>query len=59
MCRIARKAKLAGAKVGNSVTGKTDYLVTGEKVGEAKINAAKEKGVAVISEDEYFALLGQ
>ncbi len=56
---MKEEAKRAGAKVGSSVTGKTDYLVAGEKVGEAKINAAKEKGVAVLSEDEYFALLGQ
>ncbi|MDH3342618.1 MAG: DNA ligase [Gammaproteobacteria bacterium] len=51
------EAKKLGAKVGSSVTGKTDYLVTGEKVGVTKISAAEAKGVEVLSEDEYLALI--
>ena len=51
------EAKKLGAKVGSSVTGKTDYLVTGEKVGANKIAAAKEKGVDVLTEDEYLSLI--
>lgn len=56
---LKKEAKQLGAKVGSSVTGKTDYLVAGEKVGEAKINSAREKGIKVLSEDEYFAMLEQ
>lgn len=55
---MEKQAKSLGAKVAKSVTGKTDYLVTGEKVGETKINAAKEKGVTVISEAAYLDLIG-
>lgn len=55
---MEKQAKALGAKVAKSVTGKTDYLVTGEKVGETKINAAKNKGVDVISEAEYLTLIG-
>jgi len=54
---MEKQAKLLGAKVGKSVSGKTDFLVTGEKVGENKINAARDKGVKVISETEYLALI--
>jgi len=54
---MEKQAKLLGAKVGKSVSGKTDFLVTGEKVGENKINAAKDKGVKVISEEEYLILI--
>ncbi|MGL1958526.1 MAG: helix-hairpin-helix domain-containing protein [Colwellia sp.] len=56
---MEKHAKLLGAKVGKSVSGKTDFLVTGEKVGENKINAAKDKGVQVISEKEYLLLVNE
>ncbi|MGR8941395.1 MAG: helix-hairpin-helix domain-containing protein [Gammaproteobacteria bacterium] len=54
---MTREAKRLGAKVGGSVSGKTDFLVTGEDVGASKINAAREKGVKVISEADYLAML--
>lgn len=54
---MEKQAKLLGAKVGKSVSGKTDFLVTGDKVGENKINAAKDKGVEVISESDYLNLI--
>ena len=55
---MEKHAKSLGAKVAKSVTGKTTYLVTGEKVGETKINAAKDKGVQVLTEQEYLDLIG-
>jgi DNA ligase (NAD+) len=54
---MEKQAKLLGAKVGKSVSGKTDFLVTGEKVGENKTKAAIDKGVKVISEAEYLILI--
>ncbi|MDA9556267.1 DNA ligase [Vibrio sp.] len=54
---MEKHAKSLGAKVAKSVTGKTTYLVTGERVGEAKTNAAKEKGVQVLTEQEYLNLI--
>ena len=54
---MEKQAKLLGAKVGKSVSGKTDFLVTGDKVGENKINAARDKGVKVISELDYLNLI--
>ncbi|WNC70938.1 helix-hairpin-helix domain-containing protein [Thalassotalea psychrophila] len=54
---MEKQAKALGAKVGKSVSSKTSYLVAGEKVGANKINAAKDKGVTVLSEQEYLELL--
>lgn len=54
---MIKEAKRLGAKVGSSVTGKTDLLVTGADVGMAKISTARENGVAIVSEDEYLSLL--
>ena len=54
---MIKEAKRLGAKVGSSVTGKTDFLVTGTDVGATKLNAARENGVQVISENDYIALL--
>ncbi len=53
------EARKLGAKVSSSVSKKTDYLVTGENVGETKISAAKSKGVKVISENQYLRLIGK
>ncbi len=51
------EAKKLGAKIGSAVTGKTDYLVAGDKVGASKISTAESKGIKVISEDEYLDLI--
>ncbi len=51
------KAKKLGAKIGSSVSGNTDYLVIGDNVGANKINAAQNKGIAILTEDEYRQLL--
>jgi len=56
---MKKEAKAMGAKVSGSVTGNTDYLVIGEKVGATKISAAKEKGTAVIEEADYLKLIGK
>jgi len=54
---MEKEAKAMGAKVGKSVSSKTSILVTGDKVGANKINAAKEKGVTVLTEAEYRLLI--
>lgn len=54
---LSRQAKAKGAKVGNSVSVKTDYLVTGDNVGNNKIIAARDKGVNVIDEATFLDLL--
>jgi DNA ligase (NAD+) len=54
---MKKQAKLLGAKVGDSITGKTDMLICGERVGAAKLNKARTLGVQLLSEDEYLALI--
>ncbi len=56
---MKKQAKKLGAKIGSSVTGKTDILVTGMRVGAAKIKKAEEVGVRVMSEREYLELIGK
>ena len=54
---LSKLAKAKGAKVGNSVSAKTDYLIAGENVGANKLNAAREKGVTIIDEHTFLQLL--
>ena len=50
-------AERLGAKTAGSVSKKTDYVVAGPGAG-SKLAEAKKLGVAVLTEDEWFALIG-
>lgn len=50
------KLETLGAKVTNSVTKNTDYLIAGEKAG-SKLNKAQNLGVTVITEGEFIRQL--
>jgi DNA ligase (NAD+) len=54
---MKKQAKALGAKIGESITGKTDLLVCGDKVGAAKLNKAETLGVRIVTEQEYLAML--
>lgn len=54
---IGKKLEELGAKVGNSVSKKTDYVIAGEKAG-SKLTKAKELGVPVLTETEFMAMIG-
>ncbi len=56
MKKIALKL---GAQVQSSVSGKTDLLICGEKVGPTKIAKAEKLGIRVIREKDYNALLDE
>lgn len=47
-----------GGKVGSSISAKTDYVVAGENMGPAKLEKATKLGVAILSEEEFVAMLG-
>ncbi|NOV31224.1 hypothetical protein DDY07_15955 [Methylomonas sp. ZR1] len=54
---MEKQAKALGAKVGSSVSAKTDYLVVGANVGANKTQAAGKFGTTILTEDEYLALI--
>lgn len=46
-----------GGKVVSSISGKTDYVLAGEKMGPEKLKKAEKLGVPIISEDEYLEMI--
>jgi DNA ligase (NAD+) len=58
MTRAEAKARAEemGAKVGNSVSGNTDIVVTGEDSG-SKLDKANKLGIKVINEEEWIKLV--
>ena len=46
-----------GGKVSGSISGKTDYVLAGEKMGPEKLKKAEKLGVPIISEEEYIKMI--
>ena len=59
--RDAMKALIAahGGKCSGSVSGKTTYLLAGEKSGPEKLKKAESLGVEVINEEKLYEIIGQ
>jgi len=48
-----------GGKSSGSVSGKTSFLLAGEKPGPEKIRKCEELGIPVISEEDFFSMIPQ
>ena len=48
-----------GGKVSGSISGKTTYLVAGEKMGPEKLKKAEKLGVKILTETEYLEMTGR
>ena len=50
---------LHGGKNSGSISGKTSYLLAGEKAGPEKLKKAESLGVKVISEVDFMQMIGE
>lgn len=48
-----------GGKNSSSVSGGTDYLLAGDKIGPAKLSKAEKLGITIISEEEFLEIIKQ
>ena len=56
--RVKNEIERLGGKVVNSVSGKTDFLVSGADPGTAKLQKARELGTDIITEEHLKSLIG-
>ena len=54
---LIKQAKSFGIKVISNVSTKTDYLITGENVGQSKLKAARGNNISILTENEYLQIL--
>ncbi len=47
-----------GGKALSAVSGNVDFIVAGEKMGEAKRRKAEKEGIRIISGEEFFDMIG-
>lgn len=55
---IQEELERLGAKMGSSVSKKTDYLLTNEESGSSKYKKAVELGIKIINEEEFEKMKG-
>ncbi|MBR9982776.1 MAG: DNA ligase [Desulfatitalea sp.] len=53
------EARRLGANVQTAVSGTTDFLICGEKVGATKRNKAEALGVRILSEADYLQMIAE
>jgi DNA ligase (NAD+) len=53
------QARQLGANVQSAVSGNTDLLICGEKVGASKLDKASRLNVEILSEAAYYRLIGK
>lgn len=56
---IKQSVEAHGGKLSSSISGKTDYLLAGERMGPEKRRKAEKLGVAILDETSYRKLIGE
>jgi DNA ligase (NAD+) len=51
--------EMNGAKLVDSVSKKTDFIVAGDKMGPSKLEKANNLGIKIISEEEFLEIINQ
>ena len=54
---LKKSITMNGGKLSSSVSGKTNYLVAGDKIGPSKLAKAEKLGVKLISEEQYLLMI--
>ena len=54
---LQEKIKLNGGKVSKSLSSKTNYLVSGDKIGPMKKIKADKLKISIITEDEFMRMI--
>ena len=54
---LEKQTKALGIVVSKSVSSKTDFLITGESVGQLKLKSANANGVSILTEEEFLKIL--
>lgn len=55
---IKQSVEAHGGKLSSSISGKTDYLLAGERMGPEKLRKAEKLGVAILDETAYRKMIG-
>ena len=56
---IKQSVEAHGGKLSSSISGKTDYLLAGERMGPEKRRKAEKLGVAILDETSYRKMIGE
>ena len=54
---LKKSISINGGKVSSSVSGKTNFLIAGDKIGPSKLAKAEKLGVKLITEAEYLLMI--
>lgn len=55
---LKQLVKAMGGRVASSISGSTDYLIAGDKMGPSKLEKAEKLGTQILSETEFNEMIG-